>query len=181
MWQYLYALQDFGLLIYSCLKAFLPLPSLEVLLIPLLAANPEKYGVYALVGAIGTAIGGGIGYGIAYWIGHDILKKFATDDEILEAQIIVNRYGFLAIFIGAITPIPDFILAYIAGMMKMKVIPFLIADGLARFLRSILVGYGMLYMGRIVDLETYGIWFSIVVILYLVVKFLKTKKKRSRM
>ena len=172
MWQFLYALQDLGLFVYSCLKAFLPLPSLEALLIPLCVANPNRFWVYAIEGAIGTAIGGGIGYGIAYRMGAGILKKFASDQEIEDAQIVVNRYGILAIFIGAITPIPDFILAYIAGMMKMKIIPFLLTDGLARLLRSLLVGFFMQSMGKIVELDTYGMVFSVLVCVWLLAKYL---------
>ena len=54
MLQFLYALQDIGLVVYSCLKAFLPLPSLEILLVPLCANNPSRYWIYAIEGAIGT-------------------------------------------------------------------------------------------------------------------------------
>ena len=48
MLQFLYALQDIGLIVYSCLKAFLPLPSLEILLVPLCASNPSRYWIYAI-------------------------------------------------------------------------------------------------------------------------------------
>ena len=179
MWQFLYALQDIGLIIYSCFKAFLPLPSLEVVLVPLIASNPGKYWIYAIEGAIGTFIGGGIGYGIAYYFGFDLLKKFASDDEIVKSQDIINRYGVIAIFIGGITPLPDFILAYIAGMMKMNLIPFLLADGIARLIRSLIVGYCIFSMGKVINFEKYGNIFSIIVIVWLLGKYLLNKKSRS--
>ena len=178
MWQFLYGLQDVGLLVYSCLKAFLPLPSLEVLLVPLCAVYPNKFWIYALEGAIGTCIGGGIGYYIANFVGYDLLKKFASDEEIVKAREVMDRYGVIAVFIGGITPIPDFILAYIAGMMKMNLIPFLLADGIARFLRSLIVGYCIYSMGRIIDFEKYGMVFSIVVVVWLLGKYLWIKKSR---
>ena len=59
------AIQQGGLVLYACLKAFLPLPSLEVVLIPLILKNPDGWLLYAMEGAVGTAIGGWIGYQIA--------------------------------------------------------------------------------------------------------------------
>ena len=40
--------EDAGLFLYSILKAFLPLPSLEVLLVPLCLKNPQKWMCYWL-------------------------------------------------------------------------------------------------------------------------------------
>lgn len=171
MWQFLYALQDIGLIVYSCLKAFLPLPSLEVIFVPLCASNPSKYWIYAIEGMIGTCIGGMIGYGIAYFIGYDFFRRFVSVEDIEKTQELINQYGVVAIFIGGITPLPDFILAYIAGMMKMKIIPFLLADGIARLLRSLMIGYCILTMGKIIDFELYGNIFSFGVIVWLLGKY----------
>ena len=179
MWQFLYALGDVGLLVYSCLKAFLPLPSLEVIFVPLCAKNPSRYWVYALEGMIGTCIGGMIGYGIAYYFGKDIVKKLVSDEDLKSSQKLIDEYGVIAIFIGGITPLPDFILAYMAGMMKMSILPFLFADGIARFLRSLLIGYCIYTMGRIVNFELYGNIFSFGVIVWLLIKYVMNKKSRS--
>ena len=175
MLQFLYALQDIGLVVYSCLKAFLPLPSLEVLLVPLCAKYPSRYWIYALEGAIGTCIGGLIGYGIAYYYGYRLVQKFVSDEEMHKAQALIDQYGVIAIFIGGITPLPDFILAYIAGMTKMRILPFLFADGIARFLRSMIIGYCIFTMGRIIDFELYGNIFSIGVMVWLLGKYLLKK------
>ena len=40
--------QDIGLIPYSVLKAFLPLPSLEVILVPLVLHSPQKWLLYSL-------------------------------------------------------------------------------------------------------------------------------------
>lgn len=56
------AIQQGGLVLYACLKAFLPLPSLEVVLIPLILKNPDGWLLYAMEGlsarqsAAGSAI-----------------------------------------------------------------------------------------------------------------------------
>ena len=50
--------------------------------------------------------------------------------------------GILAVFIGGITPIPDFILPYLAGFTRMK-LPGIYPErwDIAAFLRSLLIGY----------------------------------------
>ena len=70
------AIQQGGLVLYACLKAFLPLPSLEVVLIPLILKNPDGWLLYAMEGAVGTAIGGWIGYQIARRAQQAVLRKF---------------------------------------------------------------------------------------------------------
>ena len=42
------AIQQGGLMLYACLKAFLPLPSLEVVLIPLILKNPDGWQLYSM-------------------------------------------------------------------------------------------------------------------------------------
>lgn len=181
MWQWLQALEDIGLLIYSCFKAFLPLPSLEVLLIPLCTLHPERFILYAIEGAIGTCIGGAIGYYLAKKVGQRILVQFATEEEMEHTRKALEKYGVFAIFIGAITPIPDFLLAYFAGLLQMRLVPFLLADGSARLIRSLLVGYFVRSMSKIVDFDRYGMVFSLFIVAYLVYQYLHTKiKNRSK-
>ncbi|MFR6488576.1 MAG: YqaA family protein [Clostridium sp.] len=117
--------QDIGLILYSVLKAFLPLPSLEVILVPLVLHTPEKWLLYSLEGAIGTCIGGAIGYGIARMLGKKVLYNIAAKEDVAHGEELMERYGLLAVFIGGITPIPDFLLAYLAGFTSMRLVPFL--------------------------------------------------------
>ena len=53
----LLAWKDIGFMLYAMLKAFLPLPSLEVLLIPLCVQEPASYLRYALGGRGGHMCG----------------------------------------------------------------------------------------------------------------------------
>ena len=147
------AIQQGGLVLYACLKAFLPLPSLEVVLIPLILKNPDGWLLYAMEGAVGTAIGGWIGYQIARRAQQAVLRKFASEQEIASGRQLMDRYGVLAVFIGGVTPIPDFLLAYLAGMTQMALIPFLLSDGTARLLRSVLVGWCIRTLGYVVDIS----------------------------
>ena len=82
--------QDVGLILYAILKAFLPLPSLEVVLTPLCLKHPEKWLLYSFEGAIGTCIGGAIGYGIAYSVGRKALAHIASDEDIEKGETLMD-------------------------------------------------------------------------------------------
>ncbi len=159
------------LLGYSAFKAFLPLPSLEVVLIPLTIKNPDLWIFYSLIGAIGTAIGGAVGYRIAEVFGLRILRKFAGPNEIESGQKLMRKYGILAVFIGGVTPIPDFLLAYLAGLTKMNFIRFIFSDGIARLLRSLLVTFCIKELGMIMNIDEWGTIFSLVVVGILLIKY----------
>ncbi|MEG0469948.1 MAG: hypothetical protein RR562_08570, partial [Longicatena sp.] len=86
--------------LYAILKAFLPLPSLEVILVPLCMHSPEKWILYSIEGAIGTCIGGGIGYCLAHRFGRNILQHMASEKDMDAGERLMNRYGMLAVSIG---------------------------------------------------------------------------------
>lgn len=159
------------LFVYSALKAFLPLPSLEVLLIPMVIATPSLALLYSTVGGIGTFIGGSIGYGIAYYFGTKWIDRLSSENSIHKGMELINQYGIIAVFIGGITPIPDFLLAYLAGLTRMNYWAFAITDGFARFLRSVLVAYIVIIFGYVIDLDRWGSIISLVIIVYFVLKW----------
>ena len=97
--EFLIVWQDIGLFLYAILKAFLPLPSLEVILVPLCLANMDKWIIYSLEGAAGTFIGGAIGYWIAYKAGRNALVHLAGKKDVEEGERLMNKYGLLAVFI----------------------------------------------------------------------------------
>ena len=58
------SMSELGFPLYAVLKAFLPLPSLEVLLVPLCVGEPQSYLRFALEGAAGTCVGVG---SVIFW------------------------------------------------------------------------------------------------------------------
>lgn len=167
--------QDIGLILYAILKAFLPLPSLEVVLVPLCIAHPEKWILYSLEGAVGTFIGGAIGYAIAYRLGRRALAHIATGEDVEKGEELMNRYGLLAVFIGGVTPIPDFLLAYLAGFTHMRFVSFALCDAVARLLRSLLVTFCLNKMGTIFDVDRFGTIFSFGIMGVLLLRWLYQK------
>ena len=170
-------LEDTGLFLYSILKAFLPLPSLEVLLVPLCLKYPQNWIRYSLVGAIGTCIGGAIGYALAYHLGKKALKNIACEADIEKGESLMNRYGVLAVFIGGVTPLPDFLLAYLAGFVHMNFMKFTITDGIARLLRSLLVTFCMNRLHTLINVDRFGMWFSLAILLWMAYEWMKTRRK----
>lgn len=169
--------QDVGLILYAILKAFLPLPSLEVVLVPLCLHAPQKWILYSIEGAIGTSIGGAIGYAIAHRFGTPILKNIACEKDIAHGEQLMQRYGLIAVFIGGITPIPDFLLAYLAGFTHMKLLPFMLCDGFARLLRSLLITYMLYQLGTVMNVDAFGMWFSLVIMVWLCMRWWRSHRR----
>lgn len=167
--------QDIGLVLYAILKAFLPLPSLEVVLVPLVLAHPQHWILYSIEGAIGTFIGGGIGYLIAYRLGRKAFAHIATAKDIEKGEDLMQRYGVWAVFIGGITPIPDFILAYLAGFTHMRFSLFAFCDAIARLLRSLLICYCLRKLGEVINVDWFGTVFSLVILAWMLLRWGKEK------
>lgn len=167
--------KDVGLILYAILKAFLPLPSLEVVLVPLVLADPDKWILYSLEGAIGTFIGGGIGYVIADRLGRKALLHIASSEDVQKGEELMNRYGVWAVFIGGITPIPDFLLAYLAGFTHMRFSLFASCDAFARLLRSLLICYCLQKLGQVINVDWFGTVFSLMILVWMLVRWGKEK------
>lgn len=167
------SLSELGFLLYAVLKAFLPLPSLEVLLVPLCVREPQSYLRFALEGAAGTCVGGGVGYFLASRFRKSILTHFLSEEQMENWQRLMQKYGVLAVFIGGITPIPDFILPYLAGLTGMNFFAFSLTDGISRFLRSWLVGYSIYQASGLIDFQAYGNLLCAVVLLWGMIRWIK--------
>ncbi len=88
-------------------------------------------------------------------------------------QRLMQKYGVLAVFIGGITPIPDFILPYLAGLTGMNFFAFSLTDGISRFLRSWLVGYSIYQASGLIDFQAYGNLLCAVVLLWGMIRWIK--------
>lgn len=159
------------LFIYSILKAFLPLPSLEAVLLPMVLIKPEYAFLYCCLTGIGTCIGGHIGYILSNRFGRKIILRFVDEETINEGMNEFNRIGPLFIIVGSISPFPDFILAYIAGLANMNKFLFMILDGGCRFIRSILLVFVSLKFNEYLQIDKYITLISILIIIYFIGKF----------
>ena len=177
--EFLIVWKDVGLILYSILKAFLPLPSLEVILVPLVLNEPDKWVLYSLEGALGTFIGGGIGYFIAYKLGRKAFLHLASEEDVEKGEDLMNRYGIWAVFIGGITPIPDFLLAYLAGFTHMRFSSIALCDAFARLLRSLLICFCLMELGRVIHIDWFGTVFSLLILFWMIIRWILQKRRLS--
>lgn len=165
------------LFLYSILKAFLPLPSLEAVLLPICLVYPQYAFLYALLSGLGTCVGGHIGYELAYHYGRKIVLKWVREETLEEGIESFRKYGVFSVILGSLSPFPDFILAYVAGIMKMNRWVFMLLDGGCRFLRSLLLIAFSSKLNAYFPIDRYVMILSV---LMLVSFFVKNALKKKR-
>lgn len=171
--EFLQLMREIGFMLYAALKAFLPLPSLEVLLIPLCVNEPHAYLRFALEGSVGTCIGGAIGYLLAKKSRKGVLHHFLDEQQINHWEQMMKKYGIFTVFIGGITPIPDFILPYLAGFTNMNFWLFSFSDCSSRFIRSWFIGYSIEQAAHVIDFQTYGNLLCVFILLWSIIYWIK--------
>jgi len=120
----------------SCFSIFMPIP--YTLIIILLATQPINHPL--LIITSGTAAG--LGEVSAYALGYGI-SKLKQDPETLEnIKKLIKKYGYLAVFIFALTPLPDDLLLIPLGMLKYSLTKTLIASILGKIAMTTILVYG---------------------------------------
>lgn len=94
----------------------------------------------AIAGGLGSAIGELFGYTLGYY-GRAIISKERRRkmDYMLK---VFNRYGPLAIFIFALTPLPDDLLFIPLGILRYKLLKIFIPSLLGKISMSFILAYG---------------------------------------
>ena len=121
-----------------------PLPG-DVLVAPL-AARPEyKWHSVALFATLASMLGALTTYFIGYFfytsIGQGIIDFYGLQSAVTTIQGFYTEYGLLAVFVAGFTPLPDKVFALFSGALAVSVFPFVLAIGLGRALRFIIVAY----------------------------------------
>ncbi|MDR1942402.1 MAG: DedA family protein [Endomicrobium sp.] len=116
-------------------SSFFPIPP-DVLLIPLVAADPLKWWKKALICTLGSVCGAFLGYAIGYVFyetaGLAIVNFYDLNESV---KILGQKYAdhsFLTIFAGGFTPIPYKAMTITAGMFKISLPVLFIASLLGR-------------------------------------------------
>jgi membrane protein DedA with SNARE-associated domain len=120
-------------------SSFIPLPS-EIIVPPAAykAAVDDSMNIVLVIlfATIGANIGALINYYLAKWLGRPIVYQFANsrlghiclmdENKVKYAEAYFNKYGALSTFIGRLLPAVRQLISIPAGLVRMKIRPFLI-------------------------------------------------------
>tara|TARA_B100001939_G_C16810950_1_gene559962 strand:+ start:154 stop:732 length:579 start_codon:yes stop_codon:yes gene_type:complete len=115
-----------------------PIPP-DVLLIPLIIANPRKAWLFATVTLVASVLGGLAGYAIGHFafeqIGRPILEALGKAEAIEAYAHKFNNVGFWAVLAAGVTPFPFKVITIMSGATAMPLSVFIPTAILARGLR----------------------------------------------
>jgi len=116
----------------------LPIP-IELVLIPLMAANKQRIWLLATVTTAGCLVASLVGYGVGMLlfqsIGTWFIEFMGMQNSYQAFQTFFDQYGFIAILCIGILPIPFQVAMITAGLSGYPVLLFVLAALLARGVR----------------------------------------------
>ena len=119
-----------------------PVP-VDVLLIPMVLAAPERAWRYAAVCTCASVAGGAAGYGAGAFlfdaVGAPLLAFYGYGEAFAEAQALYNAHGGLIVFTAAFSPIPYKVFTIASGFAGTDLGAFVLASAAGRGLRFFIV------------------------------------------
>ena len=128
--------------------SFFPLPP-DMMLAPMALARPVRAWRLALITTLASVAGGLFGYLIGVWLFH-LIEPWVHTLGYWPAYLQVTRWfevwGFWAVFLAGLSPIPYKVFTIAAGSATMALPAFLLASLIGRGIRFFLVA-GLIYWG----------------------------------
>ncbi len=128
-------------------SSFFPIPP-DILMIPMIIAQPRRAWLIAGVALLASVLGGLLGYAIGALafesIGQPILAGLGKADAMAEFSTRFNDMGFWAVLIAGVTPFPYKVITIMSGWTGMPLATFITTSILARGLRFFIVA-GLLW------------------------------------
>lgn len=167
-----------GLALNSFIESFFLVPPPDFLLITMDLAKPEKALFYATICTIASALGGALGYAIGNWGGRPVFNFLFKNkhEQFDNVEKLYNKYGSLAVFFSAFTPIPYKIFTIASGILNMNFWKFLIASFFGRGLRFFIVSIVLMLFGA--TIKAYIEWVILAVTIVIILFFVVLYKKR---
>ena len=133
---------------------FFPIPP-DIILIPVIHFNKNKFIQSVLNCTFFSIIGGMVGYFIGL-IFFDLVADYINISKQETFLNFYNHWGYLAIFLGGFTPIPYKIIAITSGYSKFNFLIFILLSFFSRGLRFWIIGFlvskfgdaGIVYLKR---------------------------------
>lgn len=166
-----------GLALNSFIESFFLVPPPDILLISMDLAKPEKSLYYAFICTIASAFGGAIGYFIGKFGGRPVFNFLFKNkhEQFEQVEKMYNKYGSLAVFFSAFTPVPYKIFTIASGILNMNFWKFLIASFFGRGLRFFIVSIVLMLFGETIKhyIEWVILFVTIIIILFFVILYKK--------
>jgi len=131
-------------------SSFFPIPP-DVMLAPMVLANPHKAWNLALLTTITSVLGGVLGYLIgmfSFEMVEPILRDAGYYPKYLQAKAWFDEWGFWAVFLAGFSPIPYKVFTITAGVISMAFLPFVVASAIGRGARFFLVAALLSWGGK---------------------------------
>lgn len=110
------------------------------ILLLVIAKSPlsEQWTVYVLLLGMISCLAGMLGWGIGLWLGHFEFVKGIFGEFKEDYREFILRYGFWAVAIGSITPLPFSVTCWTAGVIGVHGVMVLLAALISRIPRFVL-------------------------------------------
>jgi len=131
-------------------SSFFPIPP-DVMLIPMVLANPRKAWLFAGVCTVASVAGGFFGYAIGYFF-FETAGKWVIDAYGLQAAFenfkeLFNEWGLWATVIGGLTPVPYKLVTIASGAAHFDLLTFGLASLVTRGGRFFVVAALLYFIG----------------------------------
>ncbi|MES1941690.1 lipoprotein B [Salinisphaera sp. T5B8] len=162
-------------------SSFFPIPP-DVMLAPMTLARPSRAWQFAAITTVASVVGGMLGY----WIGALFLeallpwlKELGYYSAYATARDWFETYGFWAVLLAGVSPIPYKVFTIAAGAVAMPFLPFVAGSIVGRGVRFFLVAGLVRFLGPVFEqrLLKYIDWigWAIVAVIVVVIAVLQLR------
>jgi len=97
--------------------------------------------IAALIATVASVLGGLTAHTLGMKLGEPAVRRIVGEKHFVKGEALFNRFGAVAVFAAAVTPIPFKVVCWLAGIFEMRRTPFLIAAFAGRFPRFMMVAF----------------------------------------
>lgn len=167
-----------GLFITAFIEStFFPIPP-DVLLIPLVLADPGSWWFLGAVTTLGSVLGAGAGYYMGYRGGRPLMEKMVSERNIERVESYYDEYGILAVGIAGFSPVPYKVFTVTSGVFKLSFPGFIVVSTVSRGARFFLIAGILGFYGEqvVTVIETYLGPLSVVIAAVIVIAYIVWKR-----
>lgn len=123
-------------------SSFFPIPP-DVMLIPMILADPKRAWRIAAICTVASVLGGFFGYAIGYFlfetVGQAVISFYGLQEGFVEFQRRFNESGEIIVVVGGLTPFPYKVVTIASGVTQFDLVAFGLTSLVARGSRFFLV------------------------------------------